>query len=194
MQQLVLKMTNEFPHRKPTRYKDYDYSLPGYYFITICSYEMKHSFGCVNNCKMIPNDTGVIVNNCWNEIQNHYKNVELDYYQLMPNHFHGIVIIDSPIENVGDGSPVPQQKTEREGKPFAYDKSVSLSDIIGYFKFQSTKAINELSKNTGNKIWQRSFYDHVIRNEKELYEIRKYIEQNPVKWDLEKNATENLFI
>lgn len=188
-------MINEFPHRKPTRYKDYDYSLPGYYFITICSHKRKNLFGCINNFKMVPNDSGVIIINCWNEIPNHFKNVELDYYQLMPNHFHGIIIINSSTENVGDELPVSgnNHKGLGEGKPFPYHKLISLSDIIGYFKYKSTKTINNLL-HSSCKIWQRSFYDHVIRNEKELFEIRKYIEQNPMKWDFEKNVPGNLFI
>jgi putative transposase len=176
-------MTNEFPHRKPTRYKDYDYSLPGYYFITICSHEMKYLFGNVINCKMMPNNTGAVVNNCWNEIPKHFKNVELDYYQLMPNHFHGIVIINSPIENVGNAKfAFPTDRTK-----------MILSKAIQQFKRQVTIE-TKIRFEFDEPVWQKSFFDHVIRNEKELYETRKYIEQNPVKWDFEKNATENLFM
>jgi len=197
MQQLVPKMTNEFPHRKPTRYKDYDYSLPGYYFITICSHEMKHLFGCVNNCKMIPNDSGAIINNCWNEIPNHFKDVESDYYQLMPNHFHGIVIINSPIENAGDGLPIFKDNSQFVGNAnfaFPTDRTkMILSKVVQQFKRQVTIEIKTKNK-LNEPVWQKSFYDHVIRNEKELYEIRKYIEQNPLKWDFEKNVPGNLFI
>ncbi len=185
-------MKNEIQHRKSTRLKEYDYSNAGYYFVTICSAQMKHQFGEIRYNKMIFNNTGNIINNFWPKIPEHFNNVELDYYQLMPNHLHGIIIIDS-IDIVGDGSPVPKSKSG-EGEPFPYEKKNSLCDIIGYFKYQTTKAINNLYNTPRNKIWQRSFYDRIIRNEKELYSIRKYIQQNPLKWEIEKNTSENLMM
>ena len=97
----------------------------------------------------------------------HYQNCMLDQFVIMPNHVHGILIIDYCM------SPV---------KPFKY----SLSEIIRGFKTFSAREIN--IKNPERFSWQRSFYDHIIRNEKSLYEIRNYIANNPLQWDLEKNG------
>lgn len=135
----------------------------------------------------------------------------MDQFQIMPNHLHGIIIINP----VGDGSPIPvngqynnpspiphkigtenqinSNKTNvRDGKPVPNVRNITLSDIVAYFKYISTKEINFISKTAGKKILQRSFYDRIIRNEKELYNIRKYIIENPVRWDLEKETLENL--
>ncbi len=108
----------------------------------------------------------------------HFPFAEIDEYVIMPNHIHGIIIID--YKNVGDENFRPLQH------------NTNLSNIIKGFKIGVTKWCN--ANNYKNFRWQRSFYDRIIRNEKELYNIRKYIRQNPLKWDLEKNNVENLFI
>ena len=87
--------------RKSPRYPIYDYNLPGYYFITTCVIDFKHVFGQVKNSFMIKNEFGKIVEQCWLDLHEHYKNVELDYFVVMPNHFHGIIIINE--KPVGDG-------------------------------------------------------------------------------------------
>ena len=125
------------------------------------------------NGKMILNELGLITNKCWKEIPNHYPNVEIDYYVIMPNHLHGIIIIN----------PVDVETP--------YMASLPLGDIIGKFKAAVTRWCNK--NGYINFSWQSRFYDRIIRNEKELYNIRKYIEQNPLKWDLEKNNPENIY-
>lgn len=162
--------------RKQIRLTQYDYSQPGYYYITICTNNRSCIFGNVINGKMILNDVGKIINNVWFTIPNHFNNVKLDSFQIMPNHIHAIIII------VGAGSSRPM-----------------LGKIIGYYKYQCTKNINNIwirfnnSNNGGaktaplhnvrfNKIFQRNYYEHIIRNEIELYKIRRYIKSNPSYW------------
>ncbi|MBU1101336.1 MAG: transposase [Bacteroidetes bacterium] len=170
-------MMNKKPQqRKSPRLPEYDYSTPAYYFVTICVKDHEEMLGSIHDGKMHQNKFGEIVDKVWKGLPNYYTNVELDYHCTMPNHFHGIIILNS----VGEGSPLPYVPT--------------LDKIIGYFKFNSAKQINQLRHNPGTKIWQRSFYDRVIRNEKELYNIRKYIEQNPMKWEYERNCPENIDI
>jgi len=115
----------------------------------------------------------------------------------MPNHFHGIIIINSSTENVGDGLPVPGKNNQFVGNAkfaFPTDRTkMILSKVIQQFKIQVTIGIKTRFE-FDEPVWQKSFYDHVIRNEKELYEIRKYIEQNPAKWEFEKNVPGNLVI
>ncbi len=204
-------MKSKLPERKQLRYKDFDYSNPGYYFITICSDDKEEIFGRIEKGKMILSEYGWIVDKCWNLIPEHFTNVELDQFQIMPNHLHGIIIINP----VGDGSPIPYKGKQnnmspihdkiaieneinsekinvRDGKPVPNVKNSRLSDIVAYFKYMATKEVNLISKTPGKKIFQRSFYDRIIRNEKELYNIRKYIIENPLRWKYEKETPENL--
>ncbi len=156
--------------RKRTRLREFDYSSPNYYFITICANDKKSLFGFVNNGTMHLNENGKIVEQSWMAILDHFLNVEIDKFIIMPNHFHGILIINGV---VGLRFPQPDIKT----------KKFSLSQIIAYFKYESTKRINENNKTATRNIWQRSFYDRIIRNEKGLYNIRNYIQFNALKWN-----------
>lgn len=151
--------------------KEFDYSSSGYYFITICVKNRENIFGNIINGKMALNQFGIIAEECWNDLPNHY-NCSIDYYSIMPDHFHGILIIEK----------------QPSGKNY------SLSEIIRGFKTFSSKKINLDLKNDYRFQWQKSFYDRIIRNEKELYQIRKYIDQNPLKWDLQQDLPENLNI
>ena len=174
-------MNEELPQRKSPRLKGFDYSNSAYYFITICTDRKKIVFGNIISTKMELNEKGIIINDCWNKLPDHFTNTELDYYTIMPDHFHGIIILNGSVRLRS-----PQPSTAIKTATF------SLSQIIAYFKYQSTKEINKIFGDGVNKIWQRSFYDRIIRNEHELYQIRKYIEQNPTRWELDKSLPENL--
>lgn len=161
--------------RKRNRLKYYDYSQAGWYFVTVCTQNHNHHFGEVKNEKMIFNEIGKIVKKYWNNIPSHFPNIILDEFIIMPNHIHGIIIID-PENNVRVENFRPQHKTD-------------LSNVIKGFKIGVTKWCN--TNNFTNFKWQRSFHDRIIRNEKELFNIRNYIKQNPLKWGIEKGY-ENL--
>ena len=165
----------ELPKRKNTRLKEFDYSQSSYYFVTICLKNRKEFFSHIINSELILTEFGKILDEVWNNLPKYY-NVELDYYTIMPDHFHGIVIIDNKL-NVKD---------DLENKP------LTLSDIIGKFKLLSTRKIRDILDIENEFEWQKSFYDRIIRNEKELYNIRKYIQENPLKWEIEKNNPVNL--
>ena len=98
---------DKFPTRKPNRLKAYDYSTAGYYYVTICTYNRKESFGYIENNRIVLNEYGKITEKTWKEIPNHYPNVELDEFIVMPNHIHGIIIIKNPA--VGDGHARPDK-------------------------------------------------------------------------------------
>ena len=175
-------MTQE-KNRKSNRLKDYDYSRNGYYFVTICVKDRQELFGTVENNQMILNDLGKIAERCWIDLPNHYMNCALDEFTIMPNHIHGIVVIDDELltNHVVTGL-----------KPVT-TKNHSLSEVIRGFKTFSSRRINELNPALLFR-WQRSFYDHIIRNEKSLEKIREYVVYNPLKWELDRNNTENLFM
>lgn len=160
--------------RKPLRLKGYDYSQAGAYFVTICAKDRKHLFGRILGQRMEANTYGRIVEASWRDIPNHYRGIELDEFILMPNHIHGIVVILDDFPTLGAGSePAP---TKRH----------SLSEIMGGFKTFSARRINEIRTIPGTPVWQRGFFEHIIRNEKSLTHIREYIASNPQRWMLDK--------
>jgi len=177
--------------RRSIRLKGYDYSQPGYYFVTICTKNRECLFGHIEGDAMLMNDAGLVLELAWNDIPNHYPNISLDAFIVMPNHVHGIIVInDNPNrrgkaclalhdDNIPKGM-AGHAPTEREfGKPVRS----SLSSIIGSFKSAVTKQINQARNTPGISIWQRNYYDHIIRDEISLKKTREYIIGNPLKWD-----------
>jgi REP element-mobilizing transposase RayT len=169
-------------HRRSIRLNEYDYSQPGWYYITICTDNKISLFGQISNGKMILNEYGKIVEEEWLKTKKIRKNVDLDYYCIMPNHIHGIIIIEYQIQNTGGRDPVHVGATRRVAPTLQPD---SLGSIIGQFKSVSTKQINKINITTGKSIWQRNYYEHIIRNETDLYYIRNYIQNNPLKWEMD---------
>ncbi|PJC30817.1 transposase [Candidatus Roizmanbacteria bacterium CG_4_9_14_0_2_um_filter_36_12] len=178
-------MVKTIRQRKPNRLKNFDYSSSGWYFVTICTKNRQEYFGKIVNNKMVLNEYGRIVEKCYLDLINHYSNCLLDVYQIMPNHIHGIIIIKNKkqIINVGTIHELSLQKE------FISDwkqrRHMLLPIIIGFFKMNSSKSIHNLGLNSFQ--WQRSFYDHIIRNEKSLQKIRQYIQDNPKNWQTDRN-------
>ena len=164
----------QFKSRKPNRLKNYNYSVNSYYFITICSFNRENIFGEYKNINVVGADgcrpdnniqieltkIGQIIDNQWNDIPNKYNNVELDTYIIMPNHMHGILIVNNNGNNININ-----KREETSPSP-----TITISDIICSLKSTCTMAyLNHLKQNNiclPVKIWQRSFYDHVIRTDK----------------------------
>jgi putative transposase len=158
--------------RKQIRLKEYDYSQPGEYFVTICAKDKKHLFGKIVEESIRLSPTGEIIKQCWESIPKHFPNVNLDEYIIMPDHVHGIVIVIEIDMNFCRG-----EVTSPLRKP-------TLGNIVAYFKYQSTKMANAIQGTPGYRIWQRNYYDRIIRDEKELNNMRAYIFDNPVTWCL----------
>lgn len=171
------------------RLEEWDYSNPWWYYVTINTKNHVHYFGKVRNGKVVLNEIGNCAKKIWEEIPKHFQNIELDYYVIMPNHLHGIIIIN-PVET-RHGVSLQQHTNNNSDVKTPYMASLPLGDVIGKFKAAVTRWCNK-NRNT-NFSWQSRFYDRIIRNERELYNIRKYIEQNPLKWELEKDNPENIF-
>ena len=152
------------PRRRSIRLRGYDYSTPGAYFVTACTQNRFPLFGQVANDKMEANRFGAIVEDCWAKLPDHYDNVALDAFILMPNHVHGVIIIKDEPTGIGAGL--------RRGLP----------EIVRAFKTFSARKINEMRPSIGTPVWQRGFYDHVIRSEDELDRVRAYIMDNPRRW------------
>jgi len=156
-------------HRRSIRLQGYDYSQPGWYFITICSQSREMLFGDIVNRKMFLNEVGIIIKNNWLKIPELRSYIELDEFIIMPNHFHGIMIIMENSNRVrATDSVAPTLKAK------------SIGSILGQFKSSTTKEIQKI--HIPHFRWQRNYYEHIIRNEQDLNRIRKYIRENPLKW------------
>ncbi len=129
-----------------------------------------------------------IVKQCWIDIPDKYCNVRTDEFIVMPNHFHGIIIInDNPNTSVGAMSHRPDAESVSIGATQRRPYKVTLGRIVAFFKYESTKKMNETIDSPGSRIWQRDYYEHVIRNEHDLNRIREYISNNPAMWPTDEN-------
>ncbi len=233
----------EIHHRRSIRLKGYDYAQAGHYYVTICTHERNCVLGDIINAKMVLNEFGKIVENCWLDLPNHYNNIELYEFAIMPNHFHGIICItivtghDVGAAFVGAGlkpaptdtvhmkpaptdtvhmkpaptdtahmkpaptdtvhmKPAPTDTVHMKPaptntvhmKPVQMDhvntqNQHGLPEIVRAFKTFSSRRINEMRQTQGIPVWQRNYYEHIIRNDESYHRISEYILNNPANWD-----------
>ena len=178
------------PH-KSIRLKGYDYSRAGAYFVTICAHNKECLFGDVVDGNMALNDFGRMVDSEWFKTIEIRNNVILDRYVIMPNHFHGIVLI---IDN--DDSGKARLATTKYNvsikMEFGKPRSGSLPVIVGLFKSAVTRQINLMRNTTVKEVWQRNYYEHIVRNPDELHRIREYIFANPLRWQMDKENPDGI--
>lgn len=175
-------------NRRSIRLKGYDYSKAGLYFITICCQDRINRFGEVINGEMILNEFGLIAYNEWIKLAERFSNFELDVFQIMPNHIHGII----SLLPVGSGlAPDLLYEGQPQGlpQPEPQRKNPSIPDIVGAYKSLVANGCLEIFKSRDEvmgKFWQRNYYEHIIRNELAYYNISEYIINNPLKWEEDK--------
>jgi len=166
-------------NRKSIRLEDYDYSSAGYYFVTIVTHKRVTIFGSVKDGSVSLNNVGKLVEDLWNEIPLHFPYVTIDQHIIMPNHIHGILIIN----DVGARHASPLQDNS-ELKP------QKLGVIIGSFKSAVTKSVHDLGFLSQEKLWQRNYYEHIIRDMRDYDKIYNYIKFNPINWSLDEENPE----
>ncbi len=167
----AMKFDPQKNHRRSIRLAGYDYSSAGAYFVTIVVHGRERLFGEIINEEMRLNDFGKIANECWCAIPEHFPFVELGAYVIMPNHVHGIIIIN------GRGAAMLRPYNN----PHKFNvKPGSLGAIVRSYKSAVSYRLNKELNATG--VWQRNYYEHIIRNEKEMDNIWRYIEANPSLW------------
>jgi REP element-mobilizing transposase RayT len=166
-------------NRRSIRLKGYDYTQEGAYYITIVTYRRQHLFGEVVNGGMLLNELGQIARTEWFKTAELRPYVELhdDAFVVMPNHVHGIIWIKNN-EMYGHGDAVPVQR-ERFGKPIPH----SIPTIVRAYKSAVTFAVNVLQNQRGAVLWHRNYYEHIIRDEKDLQAKCDYILSNPLNWE-----------
>ena len=153
-------------HRRSLRLAGYDYSRAGAYFCTIVIYQRECLLGNIVDSTMVLSQWGEIVHQAWFDLENHYSNIALDEFCIMPNHVHGIIILsDEVATKEADTKPAP------------------LSEVIRAFKSFSARRINIARQTQGIPVWQRNYYEHIIRDQREYLAIQGYINQNPLNWE-----------
>jgi REP element-mobilizing transposase RayT len=178
-------------HRRSIRLTDYDYSQPGAYFVTLCTYKRQCWFGEIENDRMYLNQIGKIVANEWLRTAEIRSNFQLDEWIIMPNHLHGIVIIVDRLNSNTDIVGADNANVLGARNAPLQQKPNSLSSFIAGFKSAVTKQINLLRNNQDFPIWQRNYYESIIRDEKGLTAIREYIFNNPRQWQNDPDNLQN---
>ena len=158
-----MKYDPDIHKRRSVRLEGYDYSQAGAYFITICVQNRQPLLGTIIDDGVILNSAGGMVTRLWHELKHKYQEIQLDQYVVMPDHFHGIIQIQG--EHIG----------------------LPLREIVRWFKTMTTNEYIRNAKENGwiafdKRLWQRNYYEHIIRDEESLREIREYIVANPANW------------
>jgi len=187
-------------HRRSTRLPAYDYGQAGAYFVTICTQNRECAFGEVVDGEIVLNEPGRMVETVWRELPQHYPGVEVDTLVVMPNHVHGIIMLvragpracpDNPGRSWGvSGQPQGVAPTGATG-------AMSLPDVVHRFKSLTTAryrrgVLQDRWLPFPGRLWQRNYYEHVIRNEEELDAIRQYIADNPLRWAEDRENPHNV--
>lgn len=187
-------------YRESIRLPGYDYTQRGAYFVTVCAYQRERLFGDIRNGVMGLNEVGCIVADIWHGLPQRFPMIELDEFVVMPNHIHGIIWIADIGASVdiivGAGStrptpkgcPIPMDRPAQgaatRGAATAPLRRDSLGEMMAYWKYVSAKNIHLINPLFG-PVWQRNYYERIIRNERELYATRQYIRNNPAQWGLD---------
>jgi putative transposase len=187
-------------HRRSIRLEDYDYSWAGAYFLTTCAHKRACLFGEIRSDEMIPNPAGMLVQSEWDALPKRFPMLELDAFVLMPNHVHGIVVITEDAwtsEHVDQRAHAGRGRNPDVGATLAVAHSAenragtrpapTLGDVVGAFKSLTTHRYVIGLREHGwpgyrRRLWQRNYYEHIIRNSDELKQIRQYIADNPAQW------------
>lgn len=183
-------MSHDLPNRHTIRLQGYDYSQPGIYFVTICAQNREYLFGDIIDGKMILNETGKILTPIWESLPKRFP-IILDEFQIMPNHVHMIIHIVGAGLVPAHNNPV-HDFMPAHGKRATTRVAPTIGDIVGAYKSLITHEYILGVKNNGWKpfdkqLWQRNYYEHIVRTEEDLNKIREYVNINPLIWNRDRN-------
>ncbi len=154
--------------------RQFDYAQAGAYFVTLCTRDRRCMFGKVVNGRMELSDFGSVADATWADIPRHFPHVQVPIWVVMPNHVHGILVITQAPPGVTD-DPFANQRPTGPTRG-------SIGAIVGAYKSAVSKQINRLTHSTGTPVWQRNYFEHVIRNDSSFAKIWQYIADNPARW------------
>jgi REP element-mobilizing transposase RayT len=196
-----LRYDSDRHHRRSIRLRGYDYSREGLYFMTIVTRGRALLLGKAVDGRVHPSDAGREVQAMWECLPDRFPRVRLVAFVLMPNHVHFVLaIVSEPLAVQGEETSPLQPELGPVGAGFSRPENLpagaepvgagssrpTLGQVVAYFKHESTKFINALPGMPGEPVWQRNYYEHIIRDEDEFLQIRRYITENPSRWDTDK--------
>ena len=175
--------------RRSIRLRGYDYAQAGAYFITICTHNRTHLFGTIAAGTVLTNAAGNAAADCWLQIPVHFPNVELDQWVIMPNHIHGILVITTPIKGefvagvhaAANLTSPAKEKPQSPHRPQPSGTAGTIGSIVRGFKIGVTNWHRRQS--IAAPIWQRNYWEHIVRDESQMQRIQNYIINNPAQWD-----------
>ncbi|MGB7442637.1 MAG: transposase [Coleofasciculaceae cyanobacterium] len=176
------KYNSQIHHRRSIRLQGYDYGQSGAYFITLCTYKKECWFGEICDSQMRLNQLGKIVAQEWLRTPQIRPEITLDEWIVMPNHLHGIIIVNNNTVGAHRRAPSSSQPKPHTPSPQFRRYSNSLPSIIAGFKSATTKRINKQRETQKTPLWQRNYYESVLRDTKHFEHARSYIYTNPVRW------------
>ena len=183
-----MKQTPSYPPRRNLRVPEFDYSQPGAYYVTIVTHERKQLFGQIVDSAVVLNEVGKMVKDIWIAIPKHFPNVKLGEFVIMPNHIHGIISITAGAQYAVPAQDETVVEATHASPLHRISKGPlpgSIGAIIGSFKSAATKRFHEIPNNPEKRLWQRNYYEHVIRNERDYTAIYEYILANPMDWEMD---------
>ena len=164
------------PNRRSPRKSGFDYKRLGAYFVTICTHQRRHLFCEIQEDAVLLNATGLVVDHYWRRLPIHFAHVKLDHWVIMPNHLHAVVWLQYDVD----------ADTESSDNVLTQSQNSSLSAVIGTFKSLVSRRVHRMAGSEGRTIWQERYCDSFIRSERALYEVRRYIVENPRKWSMDR--------
>jgi len=175
-------------HRRSIRLPAYDYAQAGAYFVTVCTQNRECAFGGVIDGEMVLNEPGRMVETVWRELPQHHPGVEVDTLVVMPNHVHGIIMLVGAGPRACPDNPSRSRGVAGQPQGVAPTGTMSLPDVVHRFKSLTTAryrrgVLERYWLPFPGRLWQRNYYEHVIRNEEDLKAIRQYIIDNPARWE-----------
>jgi REP element-mobilizing transposase RayT len=179
----------DLPNLRSVRLRAFDYSQLGSYFITIQTHRSKHILGKIILGQMKLNRIGQAISECWMGIPNHFPGIELEEYVVMPNHLHGIVMIRARARHA-----VPLQTRTEHAEAFSQPRPASIPTMVRSFKSAATQYVRKALGQPKMQIWQRNYFERIIRSPREFQKIRKYITLNPARWEFDRDGRDEPFV
>jgi putative transposase len=198
LQVSVVKYDPDKHHRRSIRLQGYDYSRSGAYFVTICAAGRECLFGDVLDGIMHVNDAGRMVQSAWDGLPQRFPGIDADASIVMPNHFHGIIVVGTIFVGAPLAAPRIMNHTVAHGQgaasspptndnPDDMSRRVTIGDVMRAFKSISAITVNRHLNRSGQPLWQRNYYEHIIRTPESLDRIRQYIIDNPARWAIDRD-------